>query len=293
MSQFESWSYGYPPVTNYYVPAQPLSYSNPWGNVPYYPGYSAQDGHHRATQPLTFVLIHGSWGDASYWDQVAADLRKEGHTVYTPEYAGHGADTNKNVTHADITRSVVNYIVSRNLKNMILVGHSFGGSVIQKAAEQIPDRIKRLVFMNAYVLNDGESIADEVPPAAAQAFSQLRAASKDDTIMLPYPLFRETFVNLADATLASQLYNKVKPEPAKPFYEKLDLKKFYTLPTPRSYLYLTTDGVLPQGEGFGWHPHMSDRLGVFRLIKTPGDHFSTVKTEPARIAEKLYEAARD
>ncbi|MBD2865053.1 alpha/beta fold hydrolase [Paenibacillus sp. IB182363] len=244
-------------------------------------------------QRLTFVLVHGSWADAHFWDGVAAALRSQGHDVHTPEYAGHGTDPNKHVSHAMITKSVVAFIMRLNLRDIVLVGHSFGGSVIQKAAEQIPDRIKRLVFWDAFVLKDGESVADELPPQTRQSFEQLRAGSEDDTIPLPFPLFRELFVNTATLEQAKQFYTSVRPEPAKPLFEKLDLQVFYTLPTPKSYVYFYQDNVLPQGEGFGWNPHMSARLGLFRLIVGDGDHFTDTRTRPAMVAQKLYEAGRD
>ncbi|MGO4110376.1 alpha/beta fold hydrolase [Paenibacillus sp. YAF4_2] len=244
-------------------------------------------------QRLTFVLVHGSWADAHFWDGIAAALYRNGHSVYVPEYAGHGVDPNKNVTHAMVTKSVVDFITQLNLRDIILVGHSFGGTVVQKTAEQVPDRIKRLVFWDAFVLNNGESLADELPPQTRQGFEQLRASSKDDTIMLPFPLFRDLFVNTAPLEVAKQMYAVITPEPAKPLFEKLDLKVFYELPTPKSYVYFYQDNVLPQGEGFGWNPHMSTRLGLFRLIVGDGDHMTDSRTGPAMVAQKLYEAGRD
>ncbi|WP_391115854.1 alpha/beta fold hydrolase [Psychrobacillus sp. L3] len=246
-----------------------------------------------AQQRLTFVLVHGSWADAHFWDGVAAVLRSRGHAVYTPEYAGHGKDPNKDVTHAMITKSVVDFITRLNLRNFVLVGHSFGGTVIQKVAEQVSDRIKRLVFWDAFVLKDGESLADELPPQTRQGFEQLRASSRDDTIKLPFPLFRDLFVNTATLEEAEQMYADVIPEPAIPLFENLDLKAFYALPTPKSYVYFYQDNTLPQGEGFGWNPHMSTRLGQFRLIVGDGDHFTDTRTRPAMLAQKLYEAGRD
>ncbi|KOO52642.1 salicylate esterase [Viridibacillus arvi] len=246
-----------------------------------------------AQQRLTFVLVHGSWADAHFWDGVAAVLRSRGHAVYTPEYAGHGKDPNKNVTHAMITKSVVDFITKLNLRNFVLVGHSFGGTVIQKVAEQVPDRIKRLVFWDAFVLKDGESVVDEFPAQMRQSFEQLRASSMDDTIMLPFPLFRDFFVNTATLDEAKQMYLSVTPEPAKPLFEKLDLKAFYALSMPKSYLYFYQDNALPQGEGFGWHPHMSIRLGQSRLIVGDGDHFTDSRTRPVMLAQKIYEAGRD
>ncbi|MFC5448832.1 alpha/beta fold hydrolase [Paenibacillus aestuarii] len=291
-----SWPYFYPATMgmrwDYY------SYPPYAQQAGYFPGaapWSAAFANDpRAKQPpLTFVLVHGSWADTSFWDGVAAELRKKGHTVYVPEYPGHGPDPNKAVTHAMISKSVADYITSHNLHGIILVGHSFGGSVVQKVAELVPERIKRLVFWDAFVLPDGQSLADQFPPAMRQGFEQLRAASKDDTIMLPFPAFRDTFVNLAPLDLAQRLYNQVSPEPAKPLFEKLDLKRFYNLELPKSYVYFTDDNAVPQAEGYGWHPHMSSRLGTYRLITGHGDHFSTAKTNPAMLAQKIYEAARD
>jgi len=249
--------------------------------------------HQFPSQQLTFVLVHGSWADAHFWDGVATELRKRGHIVYTPEYAGHGKDLNKNVTHAMITKSIVDYIKNWNLYDFVLVGHSFGGTVIQKVAEQVPDRIKRLVFWDAFVLKDGESLVDAFPTQMRQGFEQLRATSKDDTIMLPFPLFRDSFVNTATFEEAKRMYVDVTPEPAKPLFEKLNLKAFYELPTPKSYVYFYQDNAWPQGDGYGWHPAMSSRLGQFRLIVGDGDHFTDTRTRPAMIAQKFYEAGRD
>lgn len=265
-----------------------------FGHYPYYNAYPYSFRTQLAYQPLTFVLVHGAWADASFWDETAFELRKLGHHVYTPEYAGHGADPNKNVTHAMIVKSVTDFIVAHQLQQIILVGHSFGGTVVQKVAEAVPNRIKRLVFWDAFVLKDGEAAANEFPPAALAAFQQLRKSSKDDTIMLPFPYFRDAFVNIAPLETALQIYNKITPEPAKPLFEKLDLKAFYRLNIPRSYIFFTQDNVLPQYNAeYGWHPHMSSRLGMFRYIQGDSDHMSATKLNPDMLAWKIYEAGRD
>ncbi|MNB88293.1 Pyrethroid hydrolase [compost metagenome] len=246
-----------------------------------------------AEQSLTFVLVHGAWVDASFWDETAAALRKMGHTVYTPEYAGHGSDSkNTMVTHQQVTQSVVDFIKDKDLHDIILLGHSFGGTVVQKTAEQVPERIKRLVFFDAFVLPDGQSVADQFPAPIQQLFGNLLKASGNNTIMLPFPLFRDVFVNTATLEQAQALFQQAIPEPAGPAYEKLDLKKFYSLELPKSYLYLTEDAVLPQGAS-GWHPGQSSRLGMFRYIEGRGDHLTTVHTEPEAIAAQIVQASRD
>lgn len=127
-----------------------------------------------------------------------------GHKVHTPNLPGHGKDKNKSVKHTDYVKSVVNYVKERNLKDFVLVGHSFGGTVISKVAEQIPDRIKRLVFMDAFVLADGNSVADEIPAEGKQLWTELTKKSKDHAIQLPFPIWRETFMNNADLSLAKK-----------------------------------------------------------------------------------------
>lgn len=110
--------------------------------------------------------------------------------------------------------------------------------------------------------------------------------------MLPFSLFRDVFVNTATLEQAQSLYRKVIPEPAGPAFQKLDLKKFYSLQLPKSYLFLTEDAVLPQGAS-GWHPGQSSHLGMFRYIEGTGDHMTTVHTDPREIADKIVQASRD
>nr|WP_240464321.1 alpha/beta hydrolase [Paenibacillus apiarius] len=247
----------------------------------------------RIERPLSFVLVHGAWGDSSYWNMTAERLRNTGHKVYTPNLPGHGKDPDKAATHADYVDAVVTFITERNLNNIVLVGHSFGGTVISKVAERIPNRIRRLVFMDAFVVADGNSAADEIPPQSKALWADLAKKTKYNTIMLPFPIWRETFMNTASLDLAKKVYKTVTPEPAGPLFEKLDLTKFYSFDIPKSYFYLTDDTAVPQGEQYGWHPHMSSRLGLFRLITAKGDHMTPFHTNPTMVAQKLVEAGRD
>jgi pimeloyl-ACP methyl ester carboxylesterase len=74
----------------------------------------------------------------------------------------------------------VDFAVSRGLTDIVLVGHSYGGTIISKVAEVIPDRIRRLVYWSGFVLNDGESLNDAVPPHFRDLFRDLadRTASR-------------------------------------------------------------------------------------------------------------------
>lgn len=266
--------------------------SNAQNGVTYASNIVETAANDKSQERINFVLIHGSWSDASFWEKTANELKSKGHTVYVPEYAGHGKLYNPSVKHEDIVKSVTDYITSKNLKNIVLVGHSFGGTVVQKVAEQIPDRINRLVFFDAFVPLDGQSVSDQFSPELQKVFGQLAQESGNGTINMPFPFFREGFVNTASDSLAKSIYKSAKPEPATPLVQKLDLKKFYSLNIPKSYLYLTSDTVTPQGEKYGFHPAQSSHLGQFRLIVGEGDHMTTAYAQPGYLAQKLYEAAR-
>jgi pimeloyl-ACP methyl ester carboxylesterase len=240
----------------------------------------------------TFVLVHGAWHDGSAWEAVIQHLEVKDHQAFAPTIAGHGKGTNKNVNHAQCTQSIVDYIASKDLTDIVLLGHSFGGTIIAKVAEVISDRIRRLIFLNAFVLNDGESLTDNVPPDTQVLFDQLARESDDRTMMLPFEIWREVFINDADLELAKSSYAQLSPQPYQPFIDKLDLKQFYSLPIPKSYLYCTEDNCLPQEGEWGWHPRMSSRLGLFRLVQMPGGH-EVMFSNPVGLAEKIVVAGRD
>ncbi|NJO42986.1 MAG: alpha/beta hydrolase [Cyanobacteria bacterium RU_5_0] len=240
----------------------------------------------------TFVLVHGAWHEGSAWNEAIKQLEAKGHQAFAPTIAGHGKGVNKNVNHAQCTQSIVDYIVDKDLTDIVLLGHSFGGTIIAKVAEVIGDRIRRLIFFNAFVLNDGESLRDNIPPDSQALFDNLARESGDQTIMMPFEVWREGFLNDADLELARSSYAQLSPEPYQPFIDKLEMKQFYSLPMPKSYLYCTEDNVLPQGEQWGWHPRMSNRLGLFRLVQMPGSH-EVMFSNPIGLAEKIIVAGRD
>ena len=239
----------------------------------------------------TFVLVHGSWHDGSACQAVIDQLEAKGHQAFAPTITGNGKGVNKNVNYAQCTQSIVDYIVSKDLTDIVLLGHSFGGTIIAKVAEAIHDRIRRLIFFNAFILNDEESIRDNLTPDSQALLNKLARESDDNTITMPFEIWREAFLNDADLELAQFSYAQLSPEPYQPFIDKLNLKQFYSLSIPKSYLYCTEDTALPQGE-WGWHPRMSSRLGQFRFVQMPGSH-EVMFSNPVSLAEKIIVAGRD
>jgi len=243
----------------------------------------------------TFVLVHGAWHDGSAWEPVIRHLESQGHIAFGPTVAGNGKGVDKNVTHAQCTQSIVDFIVQKDLTDILLVGHSYGGTIIGRVVQHIPERIRRLVFYNGFIVNDGESLNDNAPAYYAALFDPMADASPDHSVMLPFPIWREAFINDSDIDLARWSYERLSPQPYQPFVEKLEMKKFYEIiqagKVGCSFINCTEDMALPQGE-WGWHPRMSNRLGLFRLVQMPGSH-EVIFSNPTGLAGKIIEAGRD
>jgi len=137
----------------------------------------------------TFVLAHGAWHGGWCWKRVADRLRAKGHAVYTPSFTGMGDRIhllNKELTINTFVEDLVQVIISEELTEVVLVGHSFGGIPISGAADRIPDRIARLIYLDALIIESGRSAISYFPPdvearvkAAAKATNGLAVAVPD------------------------------------------------------------------------------------------------------------------
>lgn len=112
-----------------------------------------------------FVFIHGSGNGGWCWDKVTALLTQAGHEVIAPDLPGHGNDKTpvREVTLQSCVDHVVQ-ILDTQLKPVILVGHSTGGLVITQTAEQRPGMVKALVYLSAFLLQNGERCVDRHDP---------------------------------------------------------------------------------------------------------------------------------
>jgi pimeloyl-ACP methyl ester carboxylesterase len=111
------------------------------------------------SQAATYILVHGAFQTASAWDRVVPFLEDAGNTVVAVNLPGRADDTTPvaEITLQDYVDTVVS-IIEQQSESVILVGHSFGGIVISQVAETIPDKIKTLVYVAAYLPLSGESL---------------------------------------------------------------------------------------------------------------------------------------
>ena len=154
----------------------------------------------------TFVLVHGAWHGGWCWRDTAAALRAAGHTVHTPTHTGVGDrahHSNQAVTLETHIRDVCGTIEMEEAQDIILCGHSYGGMVITGVADRMADRIKALVYLDAFIPQDGDSLTSllrqalpaEVWPIFVNGF---RDSARADNCGLMQPIPAEVFNILAE-----------------------------------------------------------------------------------------------
>jgi pimeloyl-ACP methyl ester carboxylesterase len=164
-----------------------------------------------ATKRATFVLVHGAWHGGWCWRRVADRLTAKGHYVVAPTLSGVCERSHLASESIDLTTQiydVVNEIKWKDLDGVVLVGHSYGGCVITGVAEQIRDRIASIVYLDAFLPQDGQSLSDMLGPAAPQW---------PEVVALPIPAAAFQ-VNEKDRAWVD---SKMTPHPVRCFTEKL------------------------------------------------------------------------
>ena len=172
----------------------------------------------------TYVLVHGAWHTGKELEPVAGAINEAGHKVYTPTIRGNRPGDPKTVGLEDAIRSIVDYLEENNLRDVVLLGHSYGGMIITGVADRVPERVRRLVYWNAFVPNNGECLNDMVPPHYVAQFEKIAAERGDGSVVLPFPIWREAFINDVDLEMAQRAYDVLNPHPVKTFTDKISLK---------------------------------------------------------------------
>lgn len=120
----------------------------------------------------TFVLVHGAWQSTGTWDLLTPMLEQRGHTVITPVLSGLGTDQSRLSPSISLQQHIadVSLEMSKLTGEVILVGHSYAGMIISGVAEKLPTRLQRLVFLDAFIPDDGQCVLDLLPPEIGAYF---------------------------------------------------------------------------------------------------------------------------
>jgi pimeloyl-ACP methyl ester carboxylesterase len=186
----------------------------------------------------TVVLAHGAWSAAWAWKKMRPLFRKAGHEFFSPTYTGLGERAHLARPEVDLSthvQDVLAVLEIEGLKEVTLLGHSYGGMVATGVADKAADRIARVVYIDAFAPKDGQSLFDLLGPKG-EAHMRAGAAKDGDGWKLPLnPMPPDT--SPEDAAWAVP---KRRPQPIKTFEEKIKLSsgKF----PPRHYIYAKKNG---------------------------------------------------
>ena len=186
-----------------------------------------------------FLLIHGAWHGGWVWNEISEILRYQRYSVSTPTLTGLGEKKHllsSKITIETFIEDVVNHIIFENLNNIILVGHSFAGSVISGVADRLKDRIQKLIYFDAMILIDGQKPFDIAPKETVEQRIEL-AKKFGNNISIPAPS-ADAF-GVFDIKKSLLLKEKLTPHPLSAFQSKLILKNKVGNGIPLSYIFCT------------------------------------------------------
>jgi pimeloyl-ACP methyl ester carboxylesterase len=226
--------------------------------------------HQGDREMTTYVLVHGAWHGGWCWHRVAAHLERAAHRVIAPDLKSLGRDRSppSQVSLADWAEQIASLARSEP-HPVVLVGHSFGGTVISEVAERIPEHLRSLIYLTAFMLENGRSLAQAaaddpeslVGPATVVADDRLTAAIREDAL-------RSTFYGYcsdADVLLAKSL---LVPQATLPFATPVQVSDARFGRVPRVYIECSADRAITHAA----QRRMQDRLPCRERITLDADH---------------------
>jgi len=194
----------------------------------------------------TYVLIHGAWHGSWCWDKVVHLLKGKGHKVEAPDLPGHGKDPTpiQNVSLQAYVERVCKVLDAQS-EPVVLVGHSMGGIVISQAAEYRPERIKTLIYLTAFLLQNGEFLLQIaqgdteglVLPNLIMAEDQSHATVKEEAL-------KEAFYGDCSDEDVARAKSLLVPQAAAPFATPISITEKNFGRIPRIYIECLRDKAI-------------------------------------------------
>ncbi|NLT35750.1 MAG: alpha/beta hydrolase [Gaiellales bacterium] len=235
--------------------------------------------------PETFVLVHGAWHGGWVWDGVVKELEAAGHKALAPTLAGMApGDDRAKVTFDAIIDSLATVLAAQS-EPVVLVGHSSAGFVLQTVAARVPEKLKRIVFLNAFILPDGTCQFDLVPPEASQGMTVAAQASPDNCVPVIEEFVRDQLMPGDSKEAQDALLARLSPQPLALFTTPINARAFAQVNVPKTVVFCRDDASLPPGAFQG----MVQALGECRVIEIPGGH-ELLFIDPTAVAKALLEA---
>ena len=234
-----------------------------------------------------FLLVHGAWHSGQCWERVTALLTAAGHRALAPSLTGYGDKAHllgPEVgldTHVD---DVVRLITEEDLAEVVLVGHSYAGLVISSVANQVPDRIAHLVYLDAMVPEDGENAVDAQP--VTQNLIDLAAKSDTGWRIPPLPELPPPLglFGVTDPVDVAWLRTMLSDQPVRCLQQPVRLDNPAANPIPRTHIHCV--GAQPAGITRRPVPPIQPNGTPAQVWELPTGHDCMI-TMPAELAELL------
>jgi pimeloyl-ACP methyl ester carboxylesterase len=207
-----------------------------------------------------FVLVHGAAHGGWCWVRVARLLRAAGHEVFTPTLTGLGERAHlltEDVGPATMVQDIVGVLENEELRDVVLVGHSFGALVALGVADRVPHRLRRVVLLDGLVVEPGASGFDGVPPEVVE--QRVASAKASPTGLAFSPMSAPTF-GLSDPDDLAWLNRRLTPQPLRSYTESFGLRDplgngvpiTYICCTDPPYPTLRSGHAIVRREGWEW-----------------------------------------
>lgn len=195
-----------------------------------------------------FVLVHGAWAGGWCWELAADGLRRAGHAVHAPDLAGLGEDrTGHDRVTLDLWVDDLTRLIGEQHEPVLLAGHSRGGIVISQTAERIPERVKALVYICAFLLPSGRTLNDAIAdtPRLPGFEAGLTPTADGLSLSITSEAARLAFLNTTPEPYASRAAARMRPEPLAPLGTALALTEARFGGIPRHYVECLQDNAIP------------------------------------------------
>jgi pimeloyl-ACP methyl ester carboxylesterase len=252
--------------------------------------YSAQSMNAR-----TFVLVHPAWHGAWFWKKLAPLLRERGYIVSTPTLTGLGERSH--LARAEIgldvhVTDIVNVLKHEELRDIVIVGDSSSGAVVTGVADRAPEQIALVVYLDAFVPEDGQSVFDLTTPDRRQALETLVKTEGDGWRVPRFaPQPWETIVRdmwgVTDADDVRWLVARLGPTPIGHFRDPVRRTNPAAEKLPRAYIRCRQF----QRPLFDQYGEMAQRTALWRYRELAAPHHAAF-TAPDKVAELLLELAQ-
>ena len=235
----------------------------------------------------SLVLVHGAFHGGWCWRDVARRMRVAGHDVFTPTQTGLGERRHlmsPNISMETFVLDIANLLLTENLYDVVLVGHSFGGRSVCGVVDRMPERIRRLILIDAGLPLGGLSRLDAMPEEARrQRLDASRAY--DGGISVPPPPARR--FDMTDPEQIAWVERSLTPQPLGPERTPLVLNHPIGNNRPVTFIHCVEPAFAVTAANAAYARSQPG----WRFIEFAGGH-NAIVTHPAEIAELLLEEAR-